>query len=73
LNRPTRTPTIWGLGLPDGEADGLALGEGDGFAPVPGGCAALPPVGKAWSINTTPPTTRATMSANRSVLVAKEK
>jgi hypothetical protein len=72
LNTPTRTPTIWGLGRPDGDAEGLALGEGDVVVPRGGG-AAVPPLGKAWSINTTPPTTRATMRANRSVLVAKEK
>jgi hypothetical protein len=67
-----RTPTTSGLGLPCGEAEGLALGEGEGLVPLGGG-AAVPPWGKAWSINTTPPTTRATMRANRSVLVAKEK
>jgi hypothetical protein len=72
LNTPTRTPTTWGLGFPEGEDEGLALGEGEELAPLAGG-AAVPPWGKAWSINTTPPTTRATMRANRIVLVAKEK
>jgi len=51
----------------------VALGEGDDLELAPGGGAAVPPLGKAWSINTTPPTTRATMRAKRSVLVANEK
>ena len=85
LKTATRTPWICGLGVltgswvvspvaPVGDVVPVAIGPAPpvGTTPPPPSDEATPS-GNAWLITTTPPTTRATMSANRMVLAATER
>src|SRR2546426_6744249 len=77
LKTATRTPTTCGLGVTFGGLLGDGLVEGLGLTPGPPlGIPVVPPepsTGKAWLMSKTPPTTRATMIANRRALVPTER